>query len=69
VVTGHYPLNHHPGRLAIEHLEQFWFGWRDISRCFSAAQSVIFVLTTIAVANVVRSFETLKIVFALNIWR
>lgn len=53
-MTGHYPLNHHPARLAIEHLEQFSFGWRDISRWFSAAQSIIFVLTTIAVANVVR---------------
>ena len=53
VVTGHYPLNHHPARLAMEHLEQFAFGWKDISVAFSAFQSIIFIVTTIAVANVV----------------
>ncbi|BDA50337.1 Putative sodium-coupled neutral amino acid transporter 7 [Coccomyxa sp. Obi] len=53
VVTGHYPLNHHPARLAMEHLEQFAFGWKDISVAFSAVQSIIFIVTTIAVANVV----------------
>jgi hypothetical protein len=58
VVTGHYPLNHHPARLAMEHLEQFAFGWRRISRAFSAAQSVLFVVSTIAVAVVVRACPT-----------
>lgn len=58
VVTGHYPLNHHPARLAMEHLEQFAFGWRRISRAFSAAQSVAFVISTIAVAVVVRACMT-----------
>lgn len=53
VVTGHYPLNHHPARLAMEHLEQFAFGWKDISVAFSGVQSIIFIVTTIAVANVV----------------
>ncbi|EIE22920.1 hypothetical protein COCSUDRAFT_47742 [Coccomyxa subellipsoidea C-169] len=53
VVTGHYPLNHHPARLAMEHLEQFCFGWKDISLWFSCFQSIIFIITTIAVANVV----------------
>lgn len=53
VVTGHYPLNHHPARLAIEHLEQYSFGWKEISQWFSYLQSVIFVLSTTAVAVVV----------------
>ena len=53
VVTGHYPLNHHPARLAMEHLEQFSFGWKHVSRPFSAAQSVVFIASTIAVAVVV----------------
>lgn len=57
VVTGHYPLNHHPARLAMEHLEQFCFGWKDISVAFSAFQSIIFIVSTIAVANVVRTWR------------
>lgn len=55
VVTGHYPLNHHPARLAMEHLEQFSFGWKHVSRPFSAAQSVVFIASTIAVAVVVHA--------------
>ena len=55
VVTGHYPLNHHPGRLAIEHLEQYCFGWKEISQWFSYLQSILFVLSTTAVAVVVSS--------------
>ena len=53
MVTGHYPLNHHPARLAVEHLEQYSFGWKEISQWFSYLQSVIFVLSTNAVAVVV----------------
>ena len=53
VVTGHYPLNHHPARLAVEHLEQYSFGWKEISQWFSYLQSIIFVLSTTAVAVVV----------------
>ena len=49
VVTGHYPLNHHPGRLAIEHLEQYCFGWKEISQWFSYLQSILFVASTTAV--------------------
>ena len=63
VVTGHYPLNHHPARLAMEHLEQFCFGWKDISVAFSAFQSIIFIVSTIAVANVVRTWRCFSIVF------
>lgn len=55
VVTGHYPLNHHPARLAVEHLEQYSFGWKEISQWFSYLQSIIFVLSTTAVAVVVSS--------------
>ena len=55
VVTFHYPLNHHPARLAAEHLEGFWFGWTSISRAFSIAQSCLFVAASLAVAMVVRS--------------
>ena len=55
VVTFHYPLNHHPARLAAEHLEGFWFGWTSISRAFSVAQTFLFVATSLAVAMVVRS--------------
>lgn len=61
VVTGHYPLNHHPARLAMEHLEQFCFGWKDISVAFSAFQSIIFIVSTIAVANVVRTWGCFSI--------
>jgi len=60
VVTGHYPLNHHPGRLAIEHLEQYCFGWKEISQWFSYLQSIIFVLSTTAVAIVVSVFSSSK---------
>lgn len=54
VVTFHYPLNHHPARLAAEHLEGFWFGWTSISRAFAIAQTCLFVATSLAVAMVVR---------------
>ena len=54
VVTFHYPLNHHPARLAAEHLEGFWFGWSSISRAFSIAQTCVFVALSLAVAMVVR---------------
>ena len=57
VVTGHYPLNHHPARLAVEHLEQYSFGWKEISQWFSYLQSIIFVLSTTAVAVVVSSIS------------
>ena len=56
VVTFHYPLNHHPARLAAEHLEGFWFGWASISRAFSIAQTCVFVALSLAVAMVVRRF-------------
>ena len=59
VVTGHYPLNHHPGRLAIEHLEQYCFGWKEISQWFSYLQSILFVASTTAVAIVVRPMSPL----------
>ena len=59
VVTGHYPLNHHPGRLAIEHLEQYCFGWKEISQWFSYLQSILFVASTTAVAVVVRALPPL----------
>ena len=59
VVTGHYPLNHHPGRLAIEHLEQYCFGWKEISQWFSYLQSILFVASTTAVAVVVRPLSSL----------
>jgi hypothetical protein len=55
VVTFHYPLNHHPARLAAEHLEGFWFGWTSISRAFSVAQTCVFVAASLGVAMVVRA--------------
>ena len=54
MVVGHYPLNHHPARLAIEDLEAFCLSWRSISPWLSYAQSTAFVASTIAVAVVVR---------------
>ena len=53
VVVGHYPLNHHPARLAVEHLELFAFGWPSISVAFSSFQSLLFILSSLAVAVVV----------------
>lgn len=58
MVTGHYPLNHHPARLALEHLEQYCFGWKEISQWFSYLQSIIFVLSTTAVAVVVSQADS-----------
>ena len=53
VVIGHYPLNHHPARLAWEDLERQLLGWEDISWWFSTFQSVMFIWTTVAVSVVV----------------
>ena len=53
VVVGHYPLNHHPARLALEDLEAWAFDWRSISPALSTCQTVAFVVSSIAVAEVV----------------
>ena len=53
VVVGHYPLNHHPARLALEDLEAWAFDWRSISPTLSTCQTVAFVVSSIAVAEVV----------------
>lgn len=53
VVIGHYPLNHHPARLAIEDLERQLLGWDTISRTLSFVQSFVFIWTTVAVSVVV----------------
>ena len=53
VVVGHYPLNHHPARLAMEDLERHFLGWHTISRSFSICQSLVFIWTSVAVAVVV----------------
>ncbi|KAK9804447.1 hypothetical protein WJX73_002133 [Symbiochloris irregularis] len=54
VVIGHYPLNHHPARLAMEDLESFCLGWRHISPWLSYSQSILFVASTIFVAVLVK---------------
>ena len=53
VVTGHFPLNHHPARLAIEDMERQLLGWESISRTLSISQSLVFIWTTVAVSVVV----------------
>lgn len=53
VVVGHYPLNHHPARLAGEDLERQLLGWNTISRTFSVTQSLFFIWTSVAVSVVV----------------
>ena len=53
VVVGHFPLNHHPARLALEDLEAWAFDWRSISPALSTFQTVAFVVSSIAVAEVV----------------
>ena len=54
VVVGHYPLNHHPARLAMEDLERNLFGWQRVSRTASIMQSLVFIWTSVAVSLVVR---------------
>ena len=54
VVIGHYPLNHHPARLAIEDLERQLLGWDTISKTLSICQSLVFIWTSVAVSVVVR---------------
>ena len=53
-MVGHYPLNHHPARLAMEDLESFCLGWRHISPWLSYSQSIAFVASSIFVAVLVR---------------
>jgi solute carrier family 38 (sodium-coupled neutral amino acid transporter), member 7/8 len=53
VVVGHYPLNHHPARLCMQDLEHFFFGWEYLSLGFSAAQTIVFVVSSLSVAVVV----------------
>jgi len=53
VVGGHYPLNHHPARLAGEDLERQLLGWDTISHTCSVAQSLFFIWTSVAVSVVV----------------
>ena len=54
VVIGHYPLNHHPARLAMEDLERQLLEWDTISRAFSVFQSILFIWSSVAVSVVVR---------------
>lgn len=54
VVVGHYPLNHHPARLAMEDLERYYCGWTTVSRPVSLAHSFVFIWTSVAVSVVVR---------------
>ena len=60
VVVGHYPLNHHPARLAWEDLERQWLGYEEFSFTFSTIQSIIFIWTTVAVSVVVSSLFTIS---------
>ena len=53
VVIGHYPLNHHPARLAIEDLERQLLDWDTISKTLSICQSLFFIWTSVAVSVVV----------------
>lgn len=55
VVIGHYPLNHHPARLAIEDLERQLLDWDTISKALSICQSLFFIWTSVAVSVVVSS--------------
>lgn len=41
----------------MEHLEQYAFGWKEISQWFSYLQSILFVMSTCAVAVVVGIFS------------
>jgi hypothetical protein len=53
VVIGHYPLNAHPARVGLEHLESYFLGWRNISTGLGLLQTVAFVGVTLAIALVV----------------
>jgi hypothetical protein len=53
VVIGHYPLNAHPARVGLEHLESYFLGWRNISTGLGLLQTVVFVGVTLAIALVV----------------
>ena len=53
VVIGHYPLNAHPARVGLEHLESYFFGWRHISSGVGLLQTVGFVGVSLAIALVV----------------
>ena len=53
VVIGHYPLNAHPARVGLEHLESYFFGWRHISPALGLLQTVGFVGVSLAIALVV----------------
>lgn len=54
VVIGHFPLNAHPARVGLEHIESYFFGWRHISRGFGLLQTVAFVAVTLCIALLVR---------------
>lgn len=58
MVIGHYPLNAHPARVGLEHLESYFFGWRHISPALGLLQTVGFVGVTLAIALVVGSAAT-----------
>lgn len=53
VVIGHYPLNAHPARVGLEHLESYFLGWKHISRGLGLLQTVGFVAVTLGIALVV----------------
>jgi hypothetical protein len=55
VVIGHYPLNHHPARLALEDVEHYFLGWSSIAPAFSVFQTTAFVLSSLGVALLVDS--------------
>lgn len=58
VVTGHYPLNNNAARVGLEHLELYYFGWKDPSVNFARMQTVLFVLATLAIGLTVTDLGT-----------
>ena len=60
VVTGHFPLNHHPARLAVEDMERQLLGWEHVPRTLSIIQSLIYIWTCVAVSVVVSCLAQIK---------
>lgn len=53
VVVGHYPLNQHPARLALEDVENYFLGWRHLHAAFSSFQTIVFVMGSLGIGILV----------------
>jgi sodium-coupled neutral amino acid transporter 7/8 len=53
VVTGHFPINHHPARTAVEDLLRTLAGIEEIPKWISASITLAFVTITLLVALMV----------------